>query len=82
MATNWTNLENDPLNSGTGNEATERDRSNWNLVNSSNNVNYRKQHLSATGDPSELAVLPGDIDLLPQEIQSDRDEWELINVPS
>lgn len=79
MGTSWAPISDTSLNLG---EATERDRSLWNLANASNPSSIRHQHMKETTSPDDLAILPGDMDLLPQEIQDGYDEWELIDSPS
>lgn len=78
MATTWTDLTDDPLNSG-GNlrndEGVEREREKWRTVASTQNV----RGLTA---PEDLRMLPQDLDFLPQQVNSaSLTDWTVVDDP-
>lgn len=80
MGNTWADITDDPLESGPGTGSTppddgatrERDSEKWrNPSGSSDLVNFAKMMKG----PEDLHMLPQNLDLLPQEINADEEDW-------
>ena len=68
-SSDWKNITNDPLGSGGGkteglDEPRERDSENWRMPTD----DARNIHQRVAGAPEDLRMLPGDLQLKPQEV--------------
>lgn len=63
----WNNITNDPLSGGdqaNKDEPRQRDSEKWRMPSDDD----RQVHIRVTGAPEDMRLLPGDVDLKPQEI--------------